>query len=387
VQPDPHLVSTGGNARPPHITRVLHVINGEVYGGAERIQDLLGLRLPSQGYDMALVCVKPDEFPAQRQTRDVPLYYAPMKGRVDLRPVRAIARLIRDGRFDIVHSHTPRSALLADVAARLTGATHVYHLHSPTAVDTAYRWVNAKVERASLRGVATVIAVSESLGRYAVDHGVPADRVVVVHNGVPTPGSLIPRPTPNGPWTLGIVARFRPRKGLEVLFEALALLRFRGHDIRLRAIGLFDTPEYEIAIRAMEARLGLTGWIEWRGFRSDVNAELAAVDLFVLPSLFGEGLPMAVLEAMAVGLPVISTRVEGVPEAVRDGVDGLICDPANSAALADAIERFATGEIDWQSVRISAHARQSEHFSDLSMCRGVAEVYRRVLAAAGIGTT
>jgi glycosyltransferase involved in cell wall biosynthesis len=388
VLPDPHLASPGGSTRPPATARVLHVINGEHYTGAERVQELLGAQLPSLGYGVALICVKPDEFPALRRTRDVPLHLAPMKGRFDLRPVRKIARLIRDEGFDIVHSHSPRAALLTALAARLTGAAHVYHLHSVTAADSTHRVrnrVNATVERASLRRVAAVIAVSRSLGQYAINAGLPSERVIVVHNGVPTRGALTPRPTPDSPWTLGVVARFRPRKGLEVLLEALAELRRRGHDIRVRAIGAFDTPEYEATIRALEMRLDLPGWIEWRGFRNDVNAELSAVDLFVLPSLFGEGLPMAVLEAMAVGLPVISTRVEGVPEAVRDGVDGLVCEPGNSAALADAIERFATGQIDWQTVRVAAHARQGEHFSDLSMSRGVAEVYGHVLAAARSG--
>jgi glycosyltransferase involved in cell wall biosynthesis len=385
VLPDPHVASPHGCARPPATKRVLHVVNGEYYTGAERVQELLGAQLPSLGYDVALVCVKPDEFPALRRTPDVPLHLAPMKGRFDLRPIRKIAGLIRDEGFDIVHSHSPRAALLTALAAQLTGTAHIYHLHSVTAADSTHRVrnrVNARVERASLRRVAALIAVSESLGKYAVDGGLPSERVAVVHNGVPTRGALAPRLTPHSPWILGVVARFRPRKGLEVLLEALAELRRRGHDIRLRAIGAFDTPEYEARIRALETRLGLLGCIEWRGFRTDVNAELSAVDLFVLPSLFGEGLPMAVLEAMAVGVPVISTRVEGVPEAVRDGIDGLVCEPGSSASLGGAIERFATGRIDWQTVRISAHARQGERFSDVSMSLGVAEVYRHVLAAA-----
>ena len=380
--PDPRTVSVG-TGKPAVTARVLHVINGENYAGAERVQDLLCARLPSLGYELAVVCVKPDRFPTMRRHRDVPLYSAAMTGRFDLRPAREIARMIRDEEFDIVHSHSPRSVLVADLAARLTGVTHIYHQHSVTSADSTRRifnTVNAKVERASLRRAAAVIAVSESLRRYAVNGGVPAERVTVVHNGVPISGPLSSRPTPCGRWTLGVVALFRPRKGLEVLLQAIAGLRGRGHEIRLRAIGTFETADYEATIRGLEARLGLQDSIEWRGFSSDVYSELAAVDLFVLPSLFGEGMPMAVLEAMSEGVPVIGTNVEGVPEAVRDGIDGLLCEPGSPIALAEAIERFMTGQIDWQAMRVAAHARQAERFSDVSMSRGVAAVYRQVLA-------
>ncbi len=103
------------------------------------------------------------------------------------------------------------------------------------------------------------------------------------------------------------------------------------------------------------------------------------MDLFVLPSLFGEGLPMVVLEAMAAGVPVIAARVEGIPEAIRDGVDGLLAAPADAGDLAAAIARYVQGAVDWTSIRASAHCRQAEKFSDRSMAQGVAKIYRRVL--------
>lgn len=306
-----------------------------------------------------------------------------MRGRFDLLPVKAIAGLIRERGFTIVHSHTPRSALMASLAAKQTGAIHVYHLHSPTAVDSTHlvrNWINARVERFSLRGVAAVIPVSESLGRYAIAKGLHAACVKVVHNGVPTCGSLVPRETPTKVWTLGMMALFRPRKGLEVLLDAVAELRRRGFEIRLNAIGGFETEEYERSVRALARTLDLEKMTDWRGFQRDVNAELARLDLFVLPSLFGEGLPMVVLEAMAAGIPLVGTRVEGVPEAVRDGVDGVICEPRDPMAMADAVERVISGQVDWQSLRANAHHRQAERFSDRSMADGVASVYKQVLA-------
>src|SRR5690606_4342942 len=142
------------------------------------------------------------------------------------------------------------------------------------------------------------------------------------------------REPPSGRWTLGMVALFRPRKGVELLLEALSLLRKQGLDVCLRAIGEFETPEYERQVRGLAQTLGLEPWIDWTGFCSNVPAALPALDALVLPSLFGEGLPMVLLEAMASGVPVVATRVEGVPEAIVDGVEGVLVEPQSATALA-----------------------------------------------------
>ena len=102
-------------------------------------------------------------------------------------------------------------------------------------------------------------------------------------------------------------------------------------------------------------------------------------DLFVLPSLFGEGMPMVVLESMTAGTPVIASDVEGIPEVIRDGQDGLIVPPNSPRHLADAVKRFVSGEVDYTTVRCSALRRQREQFSADAMAKGVADVYRRLL--------
>ncbi len=362
--------------------RVLHVINGEHYSGAERVQDLLALELPSLGYEVGFACLKADRFPAARHAQDAALFHVPMRWRFDLDCVDQLADLIRDENYAIVHAHTPRSVLMGSMAAKRAGVPLVYHVHSPTARDSTRRvrnFINAKLEGWSLRSAAHLITVSPSLEQLMRDQGFAAERVTYVANGVPTL-DVGQREQPSGTWTLGMAALFRPRKGVEVLLEALAALCSQGADVHLRAVGPFETPEYEHEVKQLAERLGISGAITWTGFVDDVPAELEQIDLFVLPSLFGEGLPMVVLEAMAAGVPVVASHVEGVPEAIRHRQDGLLVEPASVSQLTLAIEEIIAGKsLDYATLSESAKQRHSKHFSTHAMATGVANVYQKLL--------
>jgi glycosyltransferase involved in cell wall biosynthesis len=158
-------------------------------------------------------------------------------------------------------------------------------------------------------------------------------------------------------------------------------LRDAGVPVRLHAVGPFETPVYQESVIALARSLGLQDAVTWAGFRSDVAAEFRRMHVFVLPSLFGEGMPMVVLEAMAAGLPVVSTRVEGIPEVVRDGQDGLLAAPGNVEELSATLLRIARGEVDAAALGDSGRQRQRERYSDESMAAGIAKVYREVLAS------
>ncbi|MEO8493630.1 MAG: glycosyltransferase [Planctomycetota bacterium] len=367
--------------------RVMHVINGEHYSGAERVQDLLGQHLPTFGYEAAFACVKPGRFAERRQDQHSPVFEFPMASRFDLSVARKLSRLIRKERYSLVHAHTPRSAFVGRVAAWLANVPMVYHVHSPTSQDTTHGWrnrLNASMERASLYKTAGLITVSHSLGRHMRLQGHLPESIFVVPNGVPSSTRRRGAVRPSGTWHIGSVALFRPRKGLEVLLDAIALMKQRGVSVRLRAVGPFETPGYEADIHRQVERLGLRDDIDWVGFTQDVAHELTQMDLFVLPSLFGEGLPMVVLEAMAAGVPVVGTRVEGVPEAIDDGVNGVIAAPGNAEDLARSMLRIVERKLDWCTLRERAIKTHAENFSAERMAQGVAAVYSRVLKAARV---
>jgi len=384
---------------PSAAIRVLHLINGQHYAGAERVQDLLALRLPEFGFEPAFAAVKPGLFGIRRLSQKTPLFQTPMRSRLDLRPARRLARIVRQEGYRLIHAHTPRTLLVGVLAAWWARVPLLYHVHSPAWADSTrwfFNWTNAAVERLAIRRASAVICVSRTLADQMRRRIGEAANMVVVPNGVPstqsrwtprslclTPGSAMHRATPGpAPFTptVGVVALFRPRKGIEVLLEAAALLDRQGLPVRVRAVGPFESPMYEAAVRQKAIQLGLAGHVEWTGPVEQVEAQLAQMDLFVLPSLFGEGLPMVLLEAMAVGTPIIASQIDGMEEVVEDGQQGLLVPPGNPQTLAQAIAHLLTHPD--QAARLSENARQRhlERYSDRAMAAGVAKVYRQVLA-------
>ena len=363
--------------------RVLHLINGEHYAGAEKVQDLLGLGLGACGFEVAFACLKPDRFPEMRASQEATLLSVPMRTRFDLRPARELARRIREDGYELIHTHTPRAALVGQLAARLAGVPLVHHVHGQTLVEVGRRgisWVSAKVERLSLRGAKRLIAVSESSATYLREQGFDADRIGIVPNGVPVPQTQRSSTPPTHAWTIGTVALFRPRKGTEVLLDAIATLRGQGLPVRLRAIGRFETPEYESHVHDHAEKLGISDAVDWVGFRQHMGAEMSQLDVMVLPSLLAEGLPMVIIEAMASGVPVIGSRVPGITDVIHHDVDGLLAEPNDATSLAQQLARLVEKDADWSTLRKNAQARHAEMYSDESMARGVADIYRQVLA-------
>ena len=243
----------------PKLAKVLHVINGEHYSGAERVQDLLALRLGEFGYEVSFACVKAGQFAYHRQSKEAGLHWAAMRGKFDLRVVPRLVQLIRKNNYQIVHAHTPRTLMVSRLAAAWAKVPLVYHVHSPTSRDSTRGWanrVNAWVEKVGARGAARLIPVSHSLGRHMQSEGFSPSVLRVVPNGVPSLANVPHRSCPKGTWTIGTVALFRPRKGTEVLIDALAELRAQRIDARLLCVGGFETPEYEQQLKQRVAGAG-----------------------------------------------------------------------------------------------------------------------------------
>lgn len=364
--------------------RVLHIINGEFFAGAERVQDTLALRLPEFGFECGFLCLKQGEFERQRRSV-VPLATLAMRSRFDLSIVAAAIGLARAGGYEIVHTHTARSALIGRVVARRLGMPMLHHVHSPTLRDTESRLrnvVNSLVEdRLVLPAATRLLAVSTSLRDYLRERGVPDSRIRVVHNGVAEMPGSEDWQMPKGEWVIGTMALFRPRKGIETLLKAMRMLLDANLKVRLRVVGGFETAEYERSVRDLAHKLALDDAVDWVGFCRDVHAELRQMHVFAVPSHFGEGLPMVLIEAMSLGLPVVASRVEGIPEVLGASSAGLLVEPGNPDELARALAALVRGDVPVAELAARGRQRQREAFSDTSMTSAVADIYDNVLLA------
>ncbi len=379
----PVLKTTRGNSAPVRAIRVLHLINGEYFSGAERVQQLLGLGLPEFGFSPQFACVKPGKFREHCGLPDDIVFDTPMNGRFDLKLTRKLAKLVRSSRVELLHAHTPRTALIAAITAKRAGVAWIYHVHSPTARDSTrglINRINDLVERLSIRNCQCLITVSKSLRHEMLSRGYPRNRLVCIPNGVQAAPPIDHRGRlTQSTWRLGLLALMRPRKGIEVALDAMAQLRGRNLPVTLELIGGFETEEYQRKILGQIDALNLHETVRWTGFTADVQSAIGRLDALVLPSLFGEGMPMVVLEALAAGVPVIATRVEGTPEVVRDGIEGLLAQPRDSQDLARKIAQLTENRMRWAEMGQHALLRHRSRFSDVEMARKVARAYRRVL--------
>jgi glycosyltransferase involved in cell wall biosynthesis len=365
---------------------VIHVINGEHFSGAERVQQHLGKRLLDFGYAPRFACLKPGTFAEHCGLPSETLFDTAMQSRFDLRVVRRLAAYARTHNADLLHAHTPRTALITSLVSRKTRIPWVYHVHSPTSRDSTRGFINKinlLVERWAIRSCDRLITVSRSLRREMLRLGVPRSRLAVVPNGVPALPPIQPATRLNqAGWNIGMIALMRPRKGVEVALESMSHLRqnLNRDDIRLQLIGSFETSDYEQEIRLLESRLCIGASVDWQGFVRNIPQALLNLDALVLPSLFGEGMPMVVLEALAAGVPVVATRVEGTPEVVRHGREGLLAEPRNPRSLAKCVAELTSDRTRWAEYSSQALQRHRESFSEVKMCERIAKVYDQLLS-------
>ncbi|KEO83302.1 glycosyltransferase [Tumebacillus flagellatus] len=327
--------------------RVLYLIGGGEFGGAE--QHLLGLvsHLDAHEFHPQVAVFYEEEFSARVRALGIPttVLKSDSKSIGGLNPLRD---LIRDWRPHVIHTHGVRANLIGRLANRAEGfpAKLVTTVHSIMSLDYPVAWkrmIFGAAEQKTWQYVDHFILVSEAMKRDLVKVGMPKDKLSVIHNALELPEEPVAhQPVTNLRELIGVdedvtivgtVARLHPVKGHTYLLKAIRKIVQERQDVVFPWIGEGDLHQ-ELEREAKE--LGVDSYIKFMGFRKDVPDLLPQLDVFVLPSL-SEGLSVAILEALAVGVPMIATAVGGTPEVITDGVDGLLVPSANPDALAEAV--------------------------------------------------
>jgi glycosyltransferase involved in cell wall biosynthesis len=237
-----------------------------------------------------------------------------------------------------------------------------------------------------------VIVASDHSGQALEREGVPKSKIVVVRNGLPDKTDRPSSDAPNGVVgkprlgaDLIVVAMLRPEKGLDVAIDALPHVLAERADARLSIAGGVDNQQAAdvvAALRERVARLGIQDRVDFLGRRSDVDRLLSEADVALLSSHV-ESMPMAMLEYMEAGVPIVATNVGGVPEMVRDGIEALLVPPNDPEALARGILEVLADPSEAATRAAAAQRRRSETFSLTQAAAEVTALYSRCDGASG----
>ena len=366
-------------AAPTARLRVLHVEAGRhYYGGARQVVHILE-GLAGRSVDNVLACPAGSDI-ARAAAAFAAVIEIPMGGDADLLLAWRLVRLIRVQRPDVVHLHSRRGAdTWGGLAARLAGAPCVL---SRRVDNPESRWAVAL----KYRLFDHVITISEGIREVLLAEGLAPERVTCVRSAVEAWPYLAPvDPTefrrefglPPDALVAGMVAQLIPRKGHRYLMAALPPLLAEFPALQVL---LFGRGPLEDELRAACTAPPLAGRVHLAGFRDDLPRWLGVLDLLVHPDDM-EGLGVSLLQAAAAAVPIIASRAGGLPEAVADGITGLLIPPGDVMALGTAMERLLADPGLRRRMGAAGRARILEEFSVEAMVTGNLAVYRQVLEA------
>lgn len=369
--------------------RILHVIGGGEVGGAEELVLTLMKLLDPAKYQPFLLCLCPGPFAALAAEQGFPASVISMKHRLDLSTINPLGEYLREQQINLVHTHGVRANLVARLAAAREGLPVVTTVHSVLRYDYDLpfkaifaRYLTMLTNKHSNKFIAISHAIAEEIHQM----GVPRDKIVIIHNGLDTGKFSTPRKGDevrqeldlNPEWpTVTMIARLHPVKGHQYFLQAARQVIDAGFKAQFLIIGEgFQRRRIEQQVR----ELGLAEVVKMPGYYSSIEDIYEVTDLLCVPSLM-EGLGLVVLEGMYFNVPVVASNTGGIPEIISDQVDGLLVEPRDYKALAQAILNILQNPD--LATRLTQKGRQKvEQFSQENMAKKVEQVYQEVIGNA-----
>ena len=360
--------------RPLHVMQVVHSL---VRGGSERVACDLAMRL-DRSRVRSSVCALDVGGPlaAELEAAGIAAHVTGRRPGRDARLIGTLYRLFRREQVDVVQTHHLTQLIYGALGARLAGATLVHVEHETFSLRSARA-------RRRLRALSffcdRVVAVGEAIRDFLVGEvRIARPRVALIRNGIDLaryrPGRRDFRRRIGLPVTerwIGQIARLEEEKDQATLLRAFASVRARHADTRLVLVG---DGSLRASLEELARSLGVEAAVSFLGARSDVADLLPELDVFVLSSI-REGLPLALLEAMACGVPVVATAIGNVPRVVRDGVNGDLVPPADERALAAAVGRTLDSPDRASALGAAARAWVAQEYGLDATVRRYQELY------------
>ena len=332
--------------------RILHIISSKGVYGAENVVLSLMKMLKKEGIYTSMICLMNKNKPipqiykyAKKENLNVKTLTC--RSKMDFSTVGEIKKIIINENIDIVHTHGYKSNLYGVLSAKLTGKPAVVTIHlwtKETRQVRFYEWIDKKLV---IKYADYIVAVSDLIHQELIQLGIKEKKAKYISNGIDTGlysplefnASFKQRLGIDNYFVIGVVGRLTYQKGHIYLLKAFRSISSNIPDVKLLIVG-----EGELKKKLIEEadKLKIGNKVVFLGYQEDMVSVYRAMDIFVLPSI-SEGLPLVLLEAMSMGLPVVATRVGGIPS-VANNENGILVPPRNEKALKEAMLRLIEDE-------------------------------------------
>jgi len=374
-----------------HRKKILHLVEDLKVGGLERVLESIVLSLDKSKYDVHVWClVEGGEIAEELKEKGMPVRIIGKRSYYNLSNILLLAYLVRRENFHIIHTHGYFASTFGRLAAILAGVpVMITHVHS-TYYEYGKR--NLMIERFLSFFTDNVICVSKAVQRFVVEkEGIRESRTSVIYNGISFPWNGLSsedRKAKRASVSVSSqdvviieVASLTANKGHHFLLNAFQQIYKKNPTIKLIIVG--DGP-LQSTIQEEAKKLGMESAVIFTGQRKDVYELLAMSDIFILPSMIREGLSIAMIEAMAMGLPVIGSNVGGIPELIEDRVSGFLVSPGDTDQLARIIDLLATEQDLRKRLGQQGKRIYEEKFTLPRMVQQIEALYDHLLERKGI---
>ncbi len=361
---------------------VLHLIETTELGGAENVLINIACGIKRVGYHSIVCLRKEGALSRELIQRGVETHVLQEEGLFDIQFLMNLVRMAIREKVSLIHAHEFLMSLYASIVGLVLRLPSVVTLHGKFYYHEKWRRRTALL---FLARVSQLVCVSEDLRNFVSEKiGIPKNRIISIHNGIDT--RIFSK---NNSGAL-IKDKFGIRRNQKVVGTVANLSLPKGHIYLLRAIRIViqtypnvvflfvGKGDQEKTLREEAHRLSICDYVKFLGFRSDVPDLLNLMDIFVLPSL-SECLPISVLEAMALSIPVVVTDVGGVREIIKDQEAGYIVPPTDSVALADKISLLLKDRLNARSIGLRGSQIIEEKFSIQTMLTRYQDLYKSLL--------
>lgn len=360
---------------------ILHTEWSKGWGGQEIRIIQESLEFIKRGYRMMIACQPGSRIILAAEENGIPVIPLKMRTPLDPLAIWQCLQIIKRNSINLVHTHSSVDSWCCSIAAKLSGLPVIRSRHISAPIHPNYFSFFLYMKLAD-RVITSGKMIKEKMVKV---NGYDSQKIVSIPTGINEKTCF---PEPSKQWArekfhiekndflLGIVAMLRSWKGHLYLLEAVKTLQKKIPNIRLIITG--EGPQGK-NIRNYITYNGLTQTVIMTGYRNEVPQILNSLDLFVLPSYANEGIPQAILQAMALGIPIISTFAGGIEEVIQNGQTGTLVPPRNVQALSEAIDRVYRNREE--SLKMAHSAREStlNYFSVRGMADNTENVYREVL--------